>query len=119
MNKKLLAIGLAVPSMFVAGQAFAVATIDASTTIGSLVFAPSNNVYLKAASGAAGYVAEALHQSGSRVFATDSVESVIYWRDASIASTQPTSSFGTGTWAAPSTATTHGTPDVTSGYVAM
>ena len=75
-------------SLLLATSSFAVDTIDASTTIGTLDFSPSNNVSIKVASNdntgtpSNTYTAVSFHGSGSRMFATDESESKIYWLDA-------------------------------------
>jgi hypothetical protein len=59
--------------------------ITGSTTIGSLTYAPSNNVTISVDSNDHGYVAASFHGSGSRVFITDHLASKVYWQDATSA----------------------------------
>ena len=95
-------------SLVFSTSAFALSTITGSTTIGNLDFSVSNNVQISIDSNADFYTAESLHTSGSRVFLTDSVESKIYWKDATTFDTVAAA-------AENSAAGTHGSPDPTSG----
>lgn len=105
--KKMILIALLLAAFATSALA---TTISTTTTIGSLSFSPSNSVTLSGKSAAIGYVFESKHGSGSRVFATDSAESKIYWKDGTTF---------TGSPAAPTVSGGHGTPDVTSGWTAL
>jgi hypothetical protein len=117
MKKKVLKAFLVLAICGAASAAFGDgAIISTTTSIGSLAFSPSSKVFVKAASASTGYIAESLHSSGSRMFATDSVASIIYWKDVNIG-TAPTSTFDTQT--APTAAGAHGSPDISSGWTSM
>jgi hypothetical protein len=114
MKKSILKAFLVLAICAAAASANATVDITSTTSIGSLSFSPSSKVHVSATSILAGYVVEALHISGSRVFGTDSAASILYWHDATIAPTQPTNSF-TSSAAAPTAAGTHGTPNFVTG----
>lgn len=113
MKKSIFRACLILAVCVAASSAYATnVTINGTTSIGSLGFTPSNKVIVAVKAAATGYTTESLHMSGSRVFGTDSVKSIIYWKDVTINGTTPTdaaASFDTLT--APAASGTAGTPD--------
>lgn len=103
-----------------ATSALAFSAFTGSTTVGAMAFNTSNKVIMNGVSATTGYVFESLHLSGSRVFATDSAASVVYWRDAAIGGTTAASATGwAASYAAPTSSGTHGTPALPTGYQAL
>jgi len=117
--KKNIIMSLALLILLAAASAAFAApvTFTGSTSFGGLNFNTSNKVTVGVKSDAtAGYVAETVHSTGSRVFGTDSAASVIYWKDSTVSPNVVDDSI-----AAPTTAGEHGTPNFTSvsGWTSM
>jgi hypothetical protein len=115
MKKSILKAFLVLAICAAAASANASVDITSTTSIGSLSFSPSSKVHVYATSATTGYVVEALHISGSRVFGTDSAASILYWHDAVINPTAPSSAWAASPDVAPTAAGIHGTPNFVTG----
>lgn len=112
MNKRIFKALVVLSLSAFASTVFAANTLIPSTgtSIGSIGFQPSNRVKVRVTSTAGNpllspptsgsYAVGAAHDQGSRTFATNSVASIIYWKDTIDAAVPVTSTdtFSAPTW---------------------